>query len=140
MEQIPYRLPLVIGATGHRDLCDKDLPDLEREVKAAIKRLKCQYLHNDPETPIVVLSSLAEGGDRLIARVAMGLGAKLVAPLPMAESEYRRDFLDPELRLKPDAIVEFDSLKELAVAKPVMRLAEGNTSENVREKARRALQ
>jgi hypothetical protein len=140
MKKIPYRLPLVIGATGHRDLRDGNIKALEDEVAEAIKRLKSEYLHNDPETPIIVLSSLAEGGDRLIARVAMGLGAELIAPLPMEENEYRRDFLDPKLWVKPDAVIEFDRLKELAVAKPVMRFAEGNTRENVGEEARRALQ
>ena len=137
MEQIPYRLPLVIGATGHRDLRDEDIPALEHEVSEAIKRLKRDYLHDDEETPLIVLSSLAEGADRLIARVAMRLGAKLIAPLPMAPDEYRRDF---EPGIKPDAAAEFDRMKSEALAAPVMRFAEGNTSENVREESRRALQ
>lgn len=137
MDQIPYRLPLVIGATGHRDLRDENLPALEREVREAIKRLKRDYLHDDKETPLIVLSSLAEGADRLIARVAMQLGAKLIAPLPMEPAEYRRDF---EAGLKPGAAEEFDRLKGQALAAPVMRFAEGNTPENVREESRRALQ
>jgi hypothetical protein len=137
MEQIPYRLPLVIGATGHRDLRDQDIPALEREVADAIKRLKRDYLHDDKETPLIVLSSLAEGADRLIARVAMAEGAKLIAPLPMEPEEYRRDF---EPGLKPDAATEFDRMKSEALAMPIMRLADGNTPENVREESRRALQ
>jgi hypothetical protein len=139
MEEIPYRLPLVIGATGHRDLRDEDIHALKDAVAAAITRLKREYLNDDPETPLIVLSSLAEGADRLIARVAMDLGAKLIAPLPMEPDEYRRDF-ESERRLKPDAAAGFDELKELAVAKPVMRFAEGNDAVNVREDSRRALQ
>jgi len=137
MVEKPYRLPLVIGATGHRDLRDRDIPALESAVVDAIKRLKRNYLHDDPETPLVVLSSLAEGADRLIARVAMDLGAKLIAPLPMEVSEYRHDF---ELGLKPEAAAEFDRMKGDALATPVMRFAQGNTRENVCEEARRALQ
>jgi hypothetical protein len=137
MDQIPYRLPLVIGATGHRDLRDQDIPALEQEVREAIKRLKHDYLHDDKETPLIVLSSLAEGADRLIARVAMKLGAKLIAPLPMEADEYRRDFVPG---LKPDAAAEFDRMKSDALATPVMRFADGNTRENVREESRRALQ
>src|ERR1700730_5219962 len=137
MDQIPYRLPLVIGATGHRDLRDEDIPALESAVADAIKRLKRHYLRRDEETPIIVLSSLAEGADRLIARVAMKLGATLIAPLPLEPDEYRRDF---EPGLKPDAAAEFDRMKSQALAAPVMRFAEGNTRENVREEARRALQ
>jgi hypothetical protein len=139
-KEIPYRLPLVIGATGHRDLRDDDIPALVQEVKKAIERLKSEYLHNDPETPIIVLSSLAEGGDRLIAQAAMDLDAQLIAPLPMEENEYRRDFTDPKRWVKPDAVIDFDRLKELAVATPVMGFAEGNTAANVSEDARRDLQ
>src|SRR5580704_7749396 len=135
---IPYRLPLVIGATGHRDLRDEDVPALERAVAEVITRLKRDYLHDD-ETPLIVLSSLAEGADRLIARVAMDQGAKLIAPLPIAADEYCRDF-DPERRLKPDALAEFGRFKERAAAAPVMRLTEGNTKDNIREESRRALQ
>jgi hypothetical protein len=137
MKEKPYRLPLVIGATGHRDLRDQDVAALERAVAAAIKRLKRDYLHDDPETPLVVLSSLAEGADRLIARVAMDLGAKLIAPLPMAAHEYRRDFAPG---LKPGAAAEFDRMKAQALAAPVMPLAAGNTPRNLQEGSRRALQ
>jgi hypothetical protein len=137
MDQIPYRLPLVIGVTGHRDLRDQDIPALERAVGEAIKRLKRDYLHGDKETPLIVLSALAEGADRLIARVAMAQGAKLIAPLPMEPDEYRRDF---EPGLKPDAAAEFDRMKSEALAAPVMRYANDNTRENVREESRRALQ
>jgi hypothetical protein len=137
MDEKPYRLPLVIGATGHRDLRDRDIPALQGAVADAVKRLKRDYLHDDPETPLVVLSSLAEGADRLIARVAMKLGAKLIAPLPMDADEYRRDF---QPGLKPDAAAEFDRMKGDALATPVMRFAQGDTRENVREEARRALQ
>jgi hypothetical protein len=158
MDQIPYRLPLVIGATGHRDLRDEDIPALEGAVAKVIERLKRDYLKDtrwscrvpglrvlcrwlglcvDRETPIIVLSSLAEGADRLIARIAMAHGAKLIAPLPLGPDEYRRDF---EPGLKPDAAAEFDRMKSDALAAPVMRYANGNTPENVREESRRALQ
>jgi hypothetical protein len=137
MDQIPYRLPLVIGATGHRDLREQDIPELERAVAEVIERLKRDYLHGDKETPIIVLSSLAEGADRLIARVAMAQGAKLIAPLPMEPDEYRHDF---EHGLKPHAAAEFDRLLASAVAVPVMPFAENNSPGNVREESRRALQ
>ena len=48
-------------------------------------------------SPFVVLSSLAEGADRLVARVAMEeLSAELIAVLPMPQNEYERDFLIEE--------------------------------------------
>ena len=71
MEPLPDRLPLVIGVTGHRDLRDQDVPRLEQEVAAIISGLRRDYLGDDQETPIIVLSALAEGADRLVARVAL---------------------------------------------------------------------
>ena len=107
MDPFPDRLPLVIGVTGHRDLRDQDVPTLEREIAAIIERLRHDYLHGDGETPIIVLSSLAEGADRLVARVALAHGARLVAPMPMPIEEYRRDF---EPGLKAGNAAEFDAL------------------------------
>ena len=60
------RVPLVLGVTGHRDLAHDDLPNLEAEVAKFIADLKRLC----PGTPLVVLSQLAEGADRLAARVA----------------------------------------------------------------------
>jgi hypothetical protein len=119
MEPLPDRLPLVIGVTGHRDLRDQDVPRLEREVAAIIGGLRRDYLGDDRETPIIVLSALAEGADRLVARVALREGARLIAPLPMPLEEYRRDF---EPGLKPGNMAEFDALFSQAIAAPVMPL------------------
>ncbi len=117
MESLPDRLPLVIGVTGHRDLRDEDVPRLEREIAGIIARLRRDYL--DAETPIVVLSALAEGADRLVARVALAHGAYLIAPLPLPLEEYRCDF---EPGLKPGNVAEFDALLARAIAAPVMPL------------------
>lgn len=119
MGPLPDRLPLVIGVTGHRDLRDADVPRLEQEVAAIIRGLRRDYLDDDPETPIVVLSALAEGADRLVAKVALAQGARLIAPLPMPLEEYRRDF---EPGLKPGNIADFDALFAQAIAAPVMPL------------------
>ena len=119
MEGLPDRLPLVIGVTGHRDLRDADVPRLEREVAAIIAGLRRDFLSNDAETPIIILSALAEGADRLVARVALAQGARLIAPLPMPLEEYRQDF---EPGLKQGNIAEFEALFAQAIAAPVMPL------------------
>lgn len=119
MEALPDRLPLVIGVTGHRDLRDEDVPGLEKEIGAIIARLRRDFLRNDPETPIVVLSALAEGADRLVARVALAQGARLIAPLPMPLEEYRRDFVPG---VKEGNVAEFEELFAQAIAAPVMPL------------------
>jgi hypothetical protein len=137
MEPLPNRLPLVIGVTGHRDLRDADVLRLEQEVAAVIAGLRRDYLEGDQDTPIIVLSALAEGADRLVARVALKAGARLIAPLPMPLEEYRRDF---EPGLKPGNMAEFDELFAQAIAAPVMPLR-GTSLEAVRtDRAKRAEQ
>ena len=129
MQSLPDRLPLVIGVTGHRDLREEDVARLEAEVAGIIAGLRRDYLKDDRETPIIVLSALAEGADRLVARVALAHGARLIAPLPLPREEYRRDF---EPGLKPGNAAEFDELLAQAIAAPVVPFAHGNSLEAVR--------
>lgn len=95
-------LPLVIGVTGHRDLAAQDIPRIEESLAALFACLHRQY----PHTPLRLLSPLAEGADRLVAKVALQHGAELVVPLPMPEAEYRKDF--------PRSVAEFEGLKAKA--------------------------
>jgi hypothetical protein len=87
-------IPLVIGVTGHRDLRREDLPGLERVVRRVLLRLGKQY----PNTPLLVLSPLAEGADRLVARVARKAEVALIVPLPMRSELYELDFADEASR------------------------------------------
>jgi hypothetical protein len=138
MQPLPDRLPLVIGVTGHRDLRDEDVARLETEIAGIIARLRLDYLADDGETPIIVLSALAEGADRLVARVALAQGARLIAPLPLPREEYRRDF---EPGLKPGNAAEFDELLAQATAAPVIGFTHGNSLAAVRsDRGKRAEQ
>jgi hypothetical protein len=116
-------LPLVIGVTGHRDLRDEDIPLLEQEVEKVFENLE-RFLNphrplmdglrriwygnaSNASTPTIVLSSLAEGADQLVARIALKRGLRLIAPLPFPLEEYRRDFkVNP---VRPDAVKTFDA-------------------------------
>src|SRR5437773_400418 len=62
-------LPLVIGITGHRDLRGEDRAALEQQVRGIFMDLRNRY----PATPLYLLSPLAEGADRLVARVALNM-------------------------------------------------------------------
>jgi hypothetical protein len=66
--------------------------------------------------PLVVLSSLAEGGDQLVAEEAIRSGARLVAALPLARAEYARDFSDAA------TLARFESLCDAADVIEVPRL------------------
>jgi hypothetical protein len=129
MVPLPNRIPLVIGVTGHRDLRAEDIPLLEREISTIITRLRSDYLGGGDETPIFLISALAEGADRVMARAALAMGVKLIAPLPLPVEEYRRDF---EPGLNPNAATEFDQLLSEASAAPVMSFTTGNSLEAVR--------
>lgn len=98
--------PLLIGVTGHRDLRPEDLDKLKDKVRKILSGLRTQY----PSTPIVLLSPLAEGADRLAAGVALEpeIGGRLVVPLPMPQHLYEQDFQSP------DSLAEFRRLLQQA--------------------------
>lgn len=82
------RTPLLIGITGHRDLRSEDEPLLREQLRSIFSTLRARYR----STPFLLLSSLAEGADRLAARVALECGAELCTVLPMPLDYYMRDF------------------------------------------------
>jgi hypothetical protein len=98
-------LPLVVGITGHRDLREEDVPALEAAVHEFFSGLRRRL----PSTPLVLLTPLAEGADRLAARIFLGIRRadpchRLVVLLPMPIAEYRKDFASA------DSLREFEAL------------------------------
>lgn len=87
-----FALPLVIAVTGHRDLVADEVPGIRRRVKELFVELRESW----PERRLQVLSPLAEGADRLVAKEALDLGIELVAVLPMPRELYVCDFPDDE--------------------------------------------
>lgn len=85
---------LVVGVTGHRNLRPADLPQLREQVHVFLSGLSARH----PGLPVSVLSSLAEGSDQLVAQVALAMGLRVLAPLPMAPELFREDFLQPDAR------------------------------------------
>jgi hypothetical protein len=78
-----------IGVTGHRILMevDKIIDGLDR----ALNKILDVY----GDRPLVVLSSLAEGVDRIVAEVVLGRpDAKLIAVIPFGIRDYASDFGD----------------------------------------------
>jgi hypothetical protein len=86
---------LRIGVSGHRFLSELD--HLRQSVDAALNRLAAAF----PGRPFSVLSSLAEGADRLVAgRTLLWPGARLVAVLPLTRDLYLADFVTRESHLE----------------------------------------
>jgi hypothetical protein len=116
-------LPLVIGITGHRDLRPEDVAALEERVREIFVEVQQHY----PHTPLILLSPLAEGADRLAARVALEFGAALVVPLPMRKDLYLQDMSGTA------SVEEFETLLRQAQVSFELPLARGNTLEEIRE-------
>lgn len=77
-----------IGVSGHRDLGNNN-PAIVESIDRVLLAIG-QYLPADSYT---LLSPLAEGADRLVARRALDLlSAKLVVPLPLEIADYQQDF------------------------------------------------
>jgi SMODS and SLOG-associating 2TM effector domain 1 len=106
--RIPFRLR--VGVTGHRVLADEEaLAARVREAVAQAERL----VPPTPATPVLltVVSSLAEGADRLVAREVLAReGALLEVPLPLPRERYRGDFRTPESQREFDELMGRASL------------------------------
>ncbi len=93
-------LPLIVGVTGHRHVLAEAVPILEQAIADFFQQLQARYAN----CPMIVLSSLADGADRLCARAALDTGCELIVPLPMAVEQYRQDF-DPASQQEFDALL-----------------------------------
>ncbi len=113
--------PLVVGVTGHRDLLATEISGIEQRVRQALADLQEKF----PNRTLRVLSPLAEGADRLAARIAEELGLELVVPMPMPETLYAKDFESSR------SWAEFGRLTRYARDVVVLPLAPGNTLESV---------
>ena len=82
------KIPIVVGVSGHRLLRPQDLPALQ----ASVRELLSSLLARCPQSPVVMLCSLAEGADLLCADAAEELGIPLIAALPLPREEYEKDF------------------------------------------------
>ena len=107
-EAIPYRIR--IGVTGHRQLDEpaalqtlvKQAVDLEIEsLFPEQSRRNIDLVRSAATTPISyrVLSPLAEGADRVVARAILAYpNGRLDAVLPLALEDYLEDFASEESR------------------------------------------
>ena len=103
-------IPLVIGVTGHRDLVEQEVDRLESCVVDLISSLQRRF----PHTPIRIVSALAEGADRLVARVALKCDVELQVVLPMPAQEYKKDFGSTGSKAEFDALCEQAEVLTLA--------------------------
>ncbi len=120
----PPLAPLVVGVTGHRDLRQEDLPELRKIVGRVLDE------KSSAATPLMLLSPLAEGADRLVANEALLRGAWLVVILPMAQTLYETDFQTQE------SLDDFHEL--LANAKTIITLPHVSPTEEIQQQGSHA--
>jgi hypothetical protein len=110
------KLPIILGVTGHRNIKEKDYDNLKSSVRKIFDSLEDKY----SSTPIILLTPLADGADRLVAKVALEEKylnkIKIVIPLPFDEDIYKDTF--GKGIFKPDndefikkSIQEYEDLK-----------------------------
>jgi hypothetical protein len=87
---------LRVGVTGARSLDAAQLPRLSAQLADLLRTLAAAAARAAGAPPrLQLLSSLAEGADRLAAEVALAEGFALVCPLPFAPADYEQDFATP---------------------------------------------
>lgn len=80
---------LTVAVTGHRDVA----PDSTETLRADVERILESLVKAAPSTTIIFLTGLAEGADQIAAEVALSIpDVTVMAALPMAVEDYRRDF------------------------------------------------
>ena len=105
---------IILGVTGHRVLAERE--KVRAGIELALARVRAAF----PGKRLAVLSALAEGADRLVAREALAGGdAQLIAVLPLPVDDYITDFATAA------SVAEFRDM--LAAADEVVELARAAT-------------
>ena len=91
---------LAIGITGHRFL------DEPEKIKAGLRQAFRLLADTIPERSWTLITSLAEGADRLVIQEARQIRPfRLVVPLPLPLNDYTQDFSTQESRTEFTALL-----------------------------------
>ncbi len=109
-------VPIVLGLVGHRDLRPGDRDVLKQRLNEIFQQFRDAY----PQTPLVLLSALAEGADQLAAEAALDSGVFVRAPLPFPPEIYRQStsFDTDDSRRRLDELLENPRVEWFVVPLP----------------------
>jgi TIR domain/Protein of unknown function (DUF4231) len=138
------KLTLSIGVIGHRPdrLAHGDLDHINSEVERVIDLIvhevdvvhrRYKEVFRDAKPQLCVVSALAEGADRIVAKAAIAKNFKLDVPIPFPEGEYLKDFLheddlqyeNPARATAPTSIgsvAEFEALINHSATRALLQL------------------
>ena len=112
-------VPIVLGMVGHLNLTGDAAirARLRNELSALFKQFRKAY----PHTPLVLLSSLAEGADQFVADVALANGVFVRAPLPFEQDVFRdsTSFTSDDGRKKLDGLLGNPEVESFRVPLPM---------------------
>lgn len=97
--------PLFVGVAGHHDLRPEEIPDLEHAFRGILRDLRGRYV----ATPLVLLTGLAEGADRLASKIAAEEGIKTIALVPREPARHVEACHSTESRQECDRLLEQSS-------------------------------
>jgi len=98
-----------IGVVGHRPNRLRGVPYVT--IADAIRKEILRIRETVPDRQFVGVSPLAEGSDRIFAKVALEFGMPLICPMPFIQAEYENDFSGGN-ELEKDSLSEFRNLIE----------------------------
>jgi hypothetical protein len=116
----PSLIPFLVAVTGHRDLRPQDLDLLRQQVRAIFSGMRRRM----PNTPLILLTGLAEGADQLVAEVAIEQDVLLAAAIPMPIDIYKEQMTE-------EAQKKLDGLLALSMLQIMIPLA-GQTTQQLR--------
>ncbi|MGM0843649.1 MAG: hypothetical protein ACQEUT_01630 [Bacillota bacterium] len=102
-----------IGITGHRKILESSIDQIEEELDRFFKEIKAE--HQDKKW--ILQTPLAEGADRMAARIAVKNDFALHVLLPFEKEEYMKDFTTSE------SLAQFEELCQTAVSLLVPKLS-----------------
>jgi len=102
-------LKITLAITGHRDIVETEA--LKNEVTAYFENIVSQ----NQEGEIILLSPLADGADRFVAKIFLELkkkydGLSLVVPMPFGQERYEEDFDESSKEEFLDFLAKADSV------------------------------
>lgn len=100
MTDVPM-LPLLVGVTGHRDICPSALPAIRGRVREILENLISLY----GLSQLHVLIGMAEGADLEVAEIAADLGLARVQLFPTTIEQHQKT-------LSPSALERYATLQE----------------------------
>ncbi|MEO6125054.1 MAG: hypothetical protein ABIR32_15215 [Ilumatobacteraceae bacterium] len=106
-----------LGVTGHRSFLH------HADIVASVDSVLDRVLDVEPPVGVVVVTSLAEGADRLVAEMVLQRGGMMQVILPLPAADYSTDFETVDSRAEFDTLLDRAESVEITIAPDTTREA-----------------